>query len=396
MECGKQAGALSFLRAFFRSSLAQFSIWRHKIDAIGGEMTPNNPEPRLYGIENSNRRNSEIWGKNCFNSAFPVSLACHMRDQGMPAVYVRAVSQQQKIKTENASIDIGDVFNTSAANSELSFCFESKYQPYLEYSALENELDGADLVVKRGEEFLRPLQIKLTVTPDDGTSKGGDPKNYAPELVLRPADTSTCAIGMFDAIKNKKDDILNLLDDSCRNINWSALRDNQSQKEKIIDGVEKFLCRYQRRQKPYLLQTIWKTEGKSPFLSPQNALDVFIWSDYALLTACLSKATISGDSSRGFRAIARFARAQHRLAERGSAELKSIYREMDFGRQTDKEVSLSGRETANFLTSPFRAEPRLAPDILRHIILNNGHKKLSPERRFDQTVFFTASRIFGE
>lgn len=41
-------------------------------------------EPRLFGIAQSNRRPDELWGKNSFNNAFPVALACYMWEQAIP------------------------------------------------------------------------------------------------------------------------------------------------------------------------------------------------------------------------------------------------------------------------------------------------------------------------
>ncbi|MBN1863929.1 MAG: HindVP family restriction endonuclease, partial [Victivallales bacterium] len=48
-------------------------------------------KPSLYGITHSNRNFSDpfYWGKNQFNSSFPVALACYMRDCKTPAVYLR-------------------------------------------------------------------------------------------------------------------------------------------------------------------------------------------------------------------------------------------------------------------------------------------------------------------
>lgn len=42
----------------------------------------------LYGIENSNRNFADpyYWGKNQFNSSFPIALTCYMRDQGLSPV----------------------------------------------------------------------------------------------------------------------------------------------------------------------------------------------------------------------------------------------------------------------------------------------------------------------
>jgi hypothetical protein len=41
-----------------------------------------------------------------------------------------------------------------------------------------------------------------------------------------------------------------------------------------------------------------------------------------------------------------------------------------------------------------RYKPILPPKILKEIILNGGQSKLSPERRFDQTVYYTAAHLF--
>ena len=36
----------------------------------------NEKKPGLYGISASNRTNMDLWGKNQFNSSFPIALAC--------------------------------------------------------------------------------------------------------------------------------------------------------------------------------------------------------------------------------------------------------------------------------------------------------------------------------
>lgn len=54
-------------------------------------------DPKLYGINHSNRNGDDLWGKNQFNSTFPVSLMCFMRDGKIPAAYLsvtREIIQQ--------------------------------------------------------------------------------------------------------------------------------------------------------------------------------------------------------------------------------------------------------------------------------------------------------------
>jgi hypothetical protein len=77
-------------------------------------------KPALYGIAHSNRDFTDpyYWGKNQFNSAFPVALACFMRDAGIKPVYLR-INKDRKIFHEE--IAVSDLFNTSLENNQLFF-----------------------------------------------------------------------------------------------------------------------------------------------------------------------------------------------------------------------------------------------------------------------------------
>ena len=76
--------------------------------------------------------------------------------------------------------------------------------------------------------------------------------------------------------------------------------------------------------------------------------------------------------------------------------INRIYTEMNFGYQSDKEFSLNGKITKAYMDHPRRTKPILPPSVLKEIILNGGQNKLSPERRFDQSVYYTASHLFDE
>lgn len=356
-------------------------------------------EPRLFGIEQSNREHAEMWGKNCFNSAFPASLACYMRSQNIKPVYVCMEKNDSNVQCVNREISVDDVFNVppDVRNEDLYFSFETKFSPYLVYVRDEMQLDGADLVIKHNDEWCRALQIKLTVVPDSGTSIR-DKKEWGPELVFRPADTSSCVLGIFADVADHAEEIVNRFRFPCAEIqDWNNKAEISHHKDNLLACAEEFLTTFHERQKPYLLQQIWMTEGLSPSLA-KNAFDIFIWSDYALIWAYLSQAKIEKGLNRGTRAIARFLRIQYELASslQHKVDIRSISRTMDLGAQTDKEVAFSGNKTRSYMTSPRRVKPVLPPHILKEIILNNGHKKLSPERRFDQTVYFMADQYFKE
>jgi hypothetical protein len=62
---------------------------------------------------------------------------------------------------------------------------------------------------------------------------------------------------------------------------------------------------------------------------------------------------------------------------------------MAFEHQTDKEFAMSGSVTRNYMKSNRRQTPIMNKDCLSEIILDSGEKLLRPERRFDQTIYFT-------
>lgn len=350
--------------------------------------------PSLYGISQSNRPQDKMWGKNCFNNSFPAALACFMRDHGKKAVYVHVV-HNATAKIENAEIGFDDIFNAhSISNEDLYFAFESKFGGYDKYA---EDIDKVDLAIKYGDKWLRALQIKLTVVPDHGSSKK-DLSKWGPELVIRPADMSTCALGIFDSVYNpnnmkKLGDIFHSV---CKDIQqWDDKNIMIAHKEKIICCAEKFVAEFQNYQKPFLLHPIWMTQGQQPILHKENAFDVFVWSDFALLSTCLIEAQKSDKITRSYRSIARFVRVMDELIQAHPCPIKiaPIYRGMGLGVQTDKSFAISGTRIRKYLTSPRLTYPIFSPAILKEIILGDGHKLLSPERRFDQTVYFTAEKF---
>jgi hypothetical protein len=101
--------------------------------------------PSLYGLTHSNRNfaDKHFWGKNQFNSSFPAALACNMRDQNIPAMYI---SMDKVGGTELSEQDFSFIFGTDLPNSELYFAFVSTYEPFRSF--VEDSLVSIDLVLK--------------------------------------------------------------------------------------------------------------------------------------------------------------------------------------------------------------------------------------------------------
>jgi hypothetical protein len=341
-------------------------------------------EPTLYGIEHSNRAKKDFWGKNQFNSTFPVALACYMRDKGIKPVYI---SLSPDFEIVNSEVPFDDIFRTTLPNKDLNFCFESKYEPYEAFS--REDIGGIDLVVKDIQgKFLTPLEIKLTVLPDDGTSKLKETQ-WGSELVIRPATTKYAALGMVQSIQNRLEDVREIFEPVCADIqHWSNKHEIADKTPALVSALNTFEETFIEIQKPLLMQPIWKTKGKSPDLN-DNAFDIFVWSDFALSRLFIEAAYGNpANISRTTRSTARLARILYEISTQRKTNIYQIYTEMAFERQTDKEFAVGGRITRNYMRSPRRLTPAIKKDCLSEIILNGGEKLLSPERRFDQTVYF--------
>lgn len=138
---------------------------------------PSTVDPSLYGVTeaNSTRHGPSLWGKNQFNSTFPLALCLWMRDHNQPPVAV--IEDGGQIVTSDARWQMSDVIGPAGCH----YAFESPFEPYAGYC--RDALDNIDLIVSANDQPLRPLEVKLTVVPDSGTA-ADDSDKWASEMVM--------------------------------------------------------------------------------------------------------------------------------------------------------------------------------------------------------------------
>lgn len=346
----------------------------------------------LFGILHSNRADKQHWTKNCFNSSFPAALACYMMSRKIPAIYATLEFAGGKPKVVCKTINIEDVFNCHGLSfSKLEFDFESKFQPYQKYAF--DDIDGIDLVVKdtRGN-YLAPVEIKLTVLPTSATAKKHE-SLWGSEMVIRTATTSYCALGIWDSVKKDAKEIREIFESTCSDIgSWTndfEMTHKTPRLCKVLDIFERKYCKY---QKPLIMEPIWKTEGQSPILS-DNAFDIVIWSNLAFSRLFIDSSYDSVEKmSRPMRATARMARSLWELSKSGKINIQEIYREIAYGTQTDKELSVPGDKWRTYISTDRILSPVVPKSALNEIIAPGYIEYLRPERRFDQTLYFTVRK----
>lgn len=314
-----------------------------------------------------------------------------MMSHNIPAIYIRLDYINNRLCVVADTIPIKDVFRSgNRIPSDLYFSFESIFDPYQKYSF--DAIDGIDLVVKDiNGQFLSPLEVKLTVLPTDSTSRMPEDR-WGCELVIRSATTLYCALGMFDSVSDRSCHIRDIFEESCSSIQmWDNDYEMTHKMPLLCQSVNRFQTEYFQYQKPLLMQTVWKTQGKSPQLAEQ-AFDIVIWSDYAFSRLFLDSAAdeTATTMSRPMRASARLARCLWELSKSGKIRVVDIYRQMAFGNQTDKEFAVNGSKWRKYVPSDRILTPILPRTVVHDIIEDGYIKYLSPERRFDQTLYFTA------
>ncbi len=342
----------------------------------------------LYGIYKSNRNFADpyYWGKNQFNSSFPVSLACYMRDRQIPFVYI---VDDGSGDTSISELSGSDLFATDMPNQSIFFAFESRFDPYS--SLVHDSLKAIDLVTMSAceQNSFRPLEIKLTTLPDSATFDKKE-SEYGCELVVRNPTTRYMALSMVDSCKKRMDDIRMIFEPVCHKVrSWDNSAEIHGEIPELMEALRLFLDSFHGLQKPLLMQPVWKTMGRSPRLA-DNCLDIFVWSDFSLARLIMDSANENNQRiTRPQRSAIRLARFLYEASTRGRVYQGPIYDGMTYGTLNDKEFSISGNKTNKYMRCARLERPVVLKQEIKNIIMGGGQRHLSPERRFDAIIFYS-------
>jgi hypothetical protein len=349
-------------------------------------------KPSLFGIKYSNRDFSqkETWGKNCFNSSFPASLCSYLSEKGYENVYLKLDSN---LKVLHSTISTESFYGIHPNSENLFFAFETPFTPYQKF--LVGTLPRVDLVTQSKNEgiSLKPIEIKLTALPDHTTCELSE-ELYGCEIVVRPDSIVYLACSIAENFKNDFTSLKNLIGvDFPSTFDWSEPAAIIPHIPNIIRVIDLIALSFLENQKPFLMQPIWKTEGKSPRLV-ENCLDIFIWSDLALtrlfmdsIKKEISINTIVRTIDRPTRTLIWLFKMLYDLSSDQLFNPKKIIDQLSYNTKNDKAFAVSGRYTHPYLKSEILRSPRIKKNDVKCIILGGGQNLLSPERRFDAIIF---------
>ncbi|MDE6562001.1 MAG: HindVP family restriction endonuclease [Muribaculaceae bacterium] len=330
---------------------------------------------RDYSKENS-------WGKNIFNSSFPASLVAYMYSKNISAVYIKSESGC----IHHTSISGEDLFKINPLSDRAFFNYEAGFSSFDQF--YEGEREKIDLVMINRElnKDLIGLEIKLTALPDT-TTKKFDEDHYGCELVVRPPTICFLACTICNSFIGKAGrQILKDLLGDIRQINhWEEIEAILPYYEDIQNAVKRVADYVENQQTPLIVQPVWKTMGGKSILA-DDCLDVFVWSNLAVLKLCMLQGAEKKKITRFMRTVIWIYRMLFEYSVYGQFDYKRIVRLHSYNIANDKAFSASGLQTWPIMKSKELSHPRISKWEIKNIILGGGQNLLSPERRFDAVI----------
>lgn len=343
-------------------------------------------KPGLFGQKHSSRdyTKAECWGKNQFNSSFPASLVAYMYSKELNPIYIKTNKCNSIVHEE---INAVELFGIDPLSEDAYYNFEAGFAPYEKFYQGEREKIDLVMLNHQTDEILSGLEIKLTALPDN-TTKSLEESLWGTEIVMRPPTLCflVCSICANYNTPKGKERLRTLLRCVPQINHWEEISEVLPHYSKILASVLTISSDMTNKQKPLVLQPIWKTEGNKMRLK-DNCLDVFAWSNLAVIQMCCT------ENSSNIQKINRFHRTIIWIYKMlldfvtyDTFDYKRIIRLMSYNLANDKAFALPGTKSHDFLKKDVIVKPRISKYEIKNIILGGGQDLLSPERRFDAVL----------
>lgn len=349
-------------------------------------MADKDIKPGLFGQKHSSRdyTKAECWGKNQFNSSFPASLVAYMYSKNMKPVYIKTDEQNNIFHT---TIESNELLGIDPLCDEAYYNYEAGFAPYEKF--YQGEREKIDLVMMNNNtnDLLSGLEVKLTALPDN-TTKNQPETEWGTEIVMRPPTICflACSICANYETLADKERLRKMLRNVPQINHWEEIDEVLPHYTKILNSILAISTDMNAKQKPLILQPIWKTEGSKMRLK-DDCLDVFVWSNLSIIQMCCT------EESKNLRKLNRFHRTIVWLYKMlldfvtyDTFDYKRIIRLQSYNLANDKAFALPGTKSHAFLAGPEITKPRISKFEIKNIILGGGQDLLSPERRFDAVL----------
>ncbi len=343
--------------------------------------------PGLFGQKYSSRdyRYEESWGKNQFNSSFPASLVAYMGSKGINPVYICTDKNNSVV---HRTINAANLLGVDPLSEDAYYNYEAEFYPYEQYySAVKKEKIDLVMINRSSQLAVSGLEVKLTTLPDN-TTKDLPESEYGSEIVVRSPTIlflacSICACYKDEKGRNKLHTLLNTIGTEIKN--WNEIRNVSPHYDKILKAILDVSKDISSKQVPLIIQPIWKTDKKLKDFA-EDCLDVFVWSNLSVIQMCLRENNAQDDISRNQRTIIWLYKMLWDYTLFGKFNYTDIVNDLAYNYKTDKAFAISGKLTNPIMKCNELTKPRVSKYEIKNIILGDGQKLLSPERRFDAFI----------
>lgn len=343
-------------------------------------------KPALFGQKYSSRdyTKAECWGKNQFNSSFPASLVAYMYSKGIKPVYIKTTSENKIIHT---LINADELFGINPLSEETYYNYEAGFAPYEKFYQGEREKIDLVMMNRKTNQLLTGLEIKLTAIPDN-TTKNYQESEWGTEIVMRPPTICFLACSICNSYTSlkEKERLRSFLRQVPQINHWEEMDEVIPYYEKILSSLLAISKDLTKKQRPLIIQPIWKTEGNKMRLK-DDCLDVFVWSNLSIIQMCCTEdnTTISR-INRFHRTIIWIYKMLLDYVTYDTFDYKRIIRLQSYNLANDKAFALPGTKSLKFIKNDIIIKPRISKFEIKNIILGGGQDLLSPERRFDAVL----------
>lgn len=345
----------------------------------------------LYGLGNSNHdfTAERSFGKNIFTNAFPVALAAYIDGKGLGQNYVSAaVGADGSVGVKHGVAPLSDLIGVEAGDA--FWAFEDSFSGYNSLST--GTANRSDLVVKdlsTGRE-LSAFEVKLVAAPTSGTANRLREQQSC-EIVVRPPTIEQMCFSVASSYGlGRRHDIGDMIASKLGNpmdYQWSNEAYMLERLPLVVAAAEEIIREGIGAQTPFVLNALWRTQGKSTVFDPE-CFDVFFWSDLAFLqlfTRAAHRAIATGKTciGRPERSVVWFVKSLFDYAVQSAVTFEKTHGQITYGGQTDKAGAFSGSAVMDLLRCNHFDHPRIAAEEYESIISPEGIALLSPERRLD-------------
>ena len=342
--------------------------------------------PGLFGQKHSSRdyTKAECWGKNQFNSSFPASLVAYMYYKGIKPVYIKTDQANRIVHTTIESVEL---FGIDPLSDDAYYNYEAGFSPYEMYYQGEREKIDLVMMNNKTKELLSGLEVKLTALPDNTTKKLPETE-WGTEIVMRPPTICfpACSICANYESPEAKEHLRKMLRNVPQINHWEEIDEVLPHYAKILESVLSISTDMFDKQKPLIIQPIWKTEGNKMRLK-EDCLDVFVWSNLSVIQMCCTEDSSSlSRLNRFHRTVIWLYKMLLDFVTYDTFDYKRIIRLQSYNLANDKAFALPGSKSHTFLDGPEIVKPRISKYEIKNIILGGGQELLSPERRFDAVL----------